>query len=412
MNRIPVIYGLLLAYLVLISACFIGIHYGFSHVFENSTLSNSWLYSTSLVNLTNFDTKGFISAPLSFHVFSLIISQTSAVIILSSLLWLCWQLFGNEKEKYFSIFKAFQLTILVNLICESGLFLFFMYAIPQELAGNNFTQKLLAAISLAVYSFNNAGISQANDLFEAGVLESEFILQVGLIGGTIMGNLGIFVIIDLLSPVNLRKRLANPETDWCFLTKVSVFGAAFVLISFSVIYFLTSDALTFSDKNILESISFMLIEGVGARGFGDFMEGNQSFLHQIIKLGYSFFGAGPFSSGGGAGLLMFVFVISLVKGNQITSINSKRSKLIIRNWLLFSLTILVFFTLFGFAVNGESRFMDFAFIFNSHQLSHDSTEDSVIITVLKCASSIFGRLSFIIACLITIKHRNNAPSTF
>ena len=164
MNRTSGNYGILLFYPLIILISFIGFYWGFSGFSEIKSISNTWLYSLSLVNLTHFSFAESINQPLLFHILSLFIIQTSGLFLLTILLWSFWQLFGETHEKVFNIYKAFRLTVLVTLICESALFLFFLYTIPVEITGNSMAQKIVAALSLAIHSFNNAGFSHAGYL--------------------------------------------------------------------------------------------------------------------------------------------------------------------------------------------------------------------------------------------------------
>ena len=307
--------------------------------------------------------------------------------------------------------QAVRLTLTVTLICESALFIFFLYGIPSELTNHSIYQKILAALSLSIQSFNNAGISHAKNLFEEGILESSFIIHIGIIGGTILGNLGIFVIIDLFSPVRLRERLANPQIDWSFITKTTFFGSVLILITFTTIYYFTSAASVFSDKNVLESISYLLMEGVCARGFGSSISTMLTPFQEIIKVLYSLFGAGPFSTGGGIGLLSFMFVFGLMKNKNGKGSSIKSSINITKNWFLISLFILGVSALISYSLQDNNRLVDLAFIYTSNHLNGIATNESTIMTILKSFLSILGRLSFVFACIMTIKQIKYASSS-
>ena len=238
----------------------------YSEAFVSLSTSSNFSYSIALSSLTQIKGDAFhpgLSG--AFLLFSLIITQISGIALLSYLLWFYWKLFGDRGEKEYSIIRAFKLTILISFISELILFLFFLYAIPVELTDFSIQKKSLAALSLSINSFNNAGFTHIDQFFDQGILEQNFILQIGILGGSLIGSLGIFVIYELFSPLKLRARLADPTIDWSFITKISVYGVILLLLIGSGMFFLLESSNILKEKNIVESVIASMYEITGAR---------------------------------------------------------------------------------------------------------------------------------------------------
>jgi len=409
MNRANGIYGFLMIYFAIFALSILG------HLFliaPSNLSTNTWMYATSFPTLTHLSATKLSPQYYSTFIFSMIITQLSGIVLLSMLLWFCWQLFGNQKEKSYSPTKALRYTSIVTLMCESVLFMFFTYSIPKELVNFSLQQKLWASASLAINSFNNAGITFSKYFFSEDVLSNNFMIQLGLIAGTILGSLGIFTIIDLFSPSRLRQRLDNPKIDWRFITKISFFGSAAIMILFMAIYHLFGNREILSDKNILETLSYVLLEGANARGFGFELSQGPLFGTEIVNATYSFFGAGPFSSGGGIGLLFFVFAYTLIKGKNDVSEQTKTAFSIVINWLYLSM-ICIGISLFVLAFTPDKmRFTEVLLFYNSNHISLISSEESFLKTVVTVFLNLTGRISLIIACMLTLNQIKHASRSF
>jgi Trk-type K+ transport system membrane component len=398
--------GFLMIYVTIIAICIIGNLYGFE---QSLTTPHSWIYSISLSTLTHF-TVSHTSLPSSesFYIYSIIITQVSGLVLLSVLLWLCWQLFGNDHEKSFTVAKALKYTSIVTLISELALFIFFLYSIPKELTNDSFHQKLWAAVSLAVHSFNNAGFTNWTHYFQEDVLSNNFMVQVGVIAGSLLGSLGIFVIIELFSPSELRKRLDNPSVDWTFITKISLFGSAIILAGYAIIYLISSNQSGLADRNILESISLVFMDGASARGFGYPLVNGLSFETKLLYTTFSFIGAGPFSTGGGTSLLFFVFIYTLAKRKNRTSKSVKTASKIVKNWLVLTVIFVGVLLLMAIVIEDEIKVSEMLLVYNSNYISSLSVGKTNISTLLTIFLNIGGRISFIIACLITLNQIKHA----
>jgi len=219
-------YGFFLIFFGLILFCLIGNQFILREQFFDLSISQKLLYSISQTSLIQFEGIQFNSSLSSgYLVYSLVITQLSGLFFLSFLLWFYWKLF-RVKEVNCNFWSAFRLTIKITFVAEISLFLFFLYAIPIELVNNDISDKIFAALLLAINSFNNAGLAQIDRLIYPNLLNANFILQIGIIFGSSLGSFGIFVIDELFSPRNLRKRLANPDIDWLLITKISIYGAS------------------------------------------------------------------------------------------------------------------------------------------------------------------------------------------
>ena len=395
---------------------------GVHEVFASSNSALNLSCAVALSSLTHIDGSIFNNnLPMSYLVFSLVISQISGIAILSWLLWFYWKLFGNKKEKEYArlparqgIRKAIRLTVVISLLIESLLFLFFMYSIPVEITDYSLQKKLIAALSLAINSFNNAGFPLWQQVLDHGFLEQNFVLQIGIIGGTVLGSLGIFVIYELLSPIKLRERLNDYTIDWSFITKVSVYGTIFILILFSCIFYFIESNAYLKEKNIIESVIASIYEITSARGFGFYLADNVQYnFTSAIKLFVATVGAGPFSTGGGLTLFSLVWMYSLVWKLRGISLPRRQAGMdfiiansIAKNLIIYSLVAFSIPTFLLFIIDSESTaynsFMSQLELFTTNRMVLKASSD-LTVDLIKSFTVIAGRIGFVIACFITLR---------
>ena len=430
-------YGFLLIYLGLIVVSFLAYQLIFTEAFVSSSSPLNLSYAIALSSLTQINGSSFSNQlPASYQLFSLIISQISGIIILSWLLWFYWKLFGNKNEKEAGLRKAFKLTILITLIAESFLFLFFLYGIPTELTDSGFQNKLIAALSLAINSFTNAGYSHSTMYFNLDVLGQNFILQIGIVGGSVLGSLGIFVIYELLSPKKLRERLSDHSIDWSFITKVSVYGTILILILFSCIFFFIESNNYLEEKNLMESIIASIYEISRARGFGLYLADNVEYkFTSVLKILVSIFGAGPFSTGGGLTLLSLIWFYSLLWKNPAyrtgrhdkslprrppasetgqAGMHFKIANSLAKNLIIYSLITFCIPTLLLFVIDSESTvyssLMSQLELYSTNLFMIKPSTDWMT-GLIKGFTIIAGRIGFMVACFITLRKHKSGFST-
>ncbi len=363
--------------------------------------------AVALSSLTHLPT---VSNSTGLTIFSLFITQISGLIFLSYLLWYCWKLFGSEVEKNNSILKAFRITGAITFIIEIGLFLFFMYGMPKELTDHSLQKKVLAALSMAINSFNNAGFSMWSQFFYQGFVEQNFILQIGVIGGSVLGSLGIFVIYELLSPKKLRERLHDHTIDWSFITKVSVYGTALILITGSLSYYVFESNHLLKDKIIIESAFGSIYEVCAARGFGFPLFENSGYgITQHLKTAISIFGGGPFSTAGGLTIMVFAGLMStfIKKKNRTANINIAIS--LSKNLLYYYIICFIFFFISNRIIisdysGGSTLYNQIAAFTNTGIYQSSSNEMDKYFQVL---AVIAGRIGFIVASILTLGKFNN-----
>lgn len=405
MKRPPTFYGFLGIYFGLIFFSFLANQIYFQEITSTSSAFN---YSVALASLTQIN--GDIvnsNISTSFSLYSILISQLAGIIFLSYLLWLYRNLFGSQTEKKLNFGSALRLTILITFLSEIVLFIFFLYAIPIELTDLSFQKKVIAAISLAVGSFTNSGFSTLAYYFKSEVISQNFVLQIGIIAGAFLGNLGIFVVYELLSPIKLRERLANPDIDWSFITKISVYGGILILALGSGIFYVIESNGFLSDKNIIESVIASIYEISSARAFGNSLsETIDSPGSNALKLFISAIGSGPFSTGGGLTLLSLYWIFSLVTTKDQKSIHSKISNSVFKYLLIYSIIIFCLPTIYMIVLKYQSNTVDLlldqANLFVSNHSIVDSDSDWSVI-LAKSITNISGRVGFILVCFITLK---------
>lgn len=357
----------------------------------------------ALSSLTQINSANLFESlpPVSYLVFSLIITQVSGIVLLSYLFWYCQNIFGTKKERVAGLSNAFKLTIKISLISETLLFLLFVYSIPKELTDYSVHKKIIAALSLAVNSFNNAGSAH---LFTPAILEQNFILQIGIIGGSTLGSLGIFVIYELLSPIKLRERLNDPSIDWSFITKISVFGTAFVLLFGSISFYFIEFNNFLAGKNLMESVIASIFEISSTRGFGFYLTENTS--SSVLKSLISLIGSGPFSTGGGLTLLGLMWIYSITRKGSTKSIHFTLTNSIIKNFLIYSFFTFSITTTILLIIDSDTTvyntFINQFELFTTNRLTI-TTSANLPIDLIKGITIITGRIGFIMACFLTLR---------
>ena len=374
----------------------------------NYSFSSSILFGIANATLTKCNLAADYS-PWEHIVFSLVTTQLSGLLIITFMLWACWQIFGNESEKQYSFVTAAKGSVLATLIIESALVVFFLYGLSSGLIESDFKQKLLTAIWLSVNSFNNGGFAGIEKLVPLEVLKIDFLLQVGIIGGAALGNLSVFVLKELFSPTELRKRLANPAIDWTFITKVTMFGSGFCLAAGTVVVLFSTDLNIAEHTGLIDKLGLAAFEVSAARGTGislvEIPYSINLFLNTI-----SLFGTGPFSAGGGGSLLIIIGLWSLTVNSQSRSDHLKKCLFISMYWFIIAAVSLLIYWALGWVGSESSSLSSFARAFASIEITMNGNE---LISFQKGVTMLLGRLSFILATMIfIIKQKKDASGTF
>lgn len=374
---------------------------------ETVSSVDHFLFAISQASLTSTDViNNEFGNSTVFSVSSLLITQVSGIVLLAYLLWFYWQLF-SVKRPAAGLIDAFRLTVKLSFLLVSGLFLFFLYAYPSDIEHISSGEKILAALSLAIGSFNNAGLAHFVDPSYGDALLGDSIIQIGIIAGITLGNLGIFVIDELLSPKNLRYRLEHPEKDWSMMTKLVVFGTAALIALFSVLYWLSENKGSLSDINIMESLIASFYEISASRGFGFSGEASAG-LNSILLYVASLVATGPFSIGGGITLLSIVFVMGILTPGRIKQGDARIAFQLSKRLIVVTLaSILLLIALGGLIGNWHSLsplLVDVWMSFTCNKLivPAESTWGEAIIIGL---TNIIGRIAFIVACYLTLTRK-------
>lgn len=401
------IFTFLIFYLVLILISLSGHFYYYSNSPLGDPLPNALLSSISLTTFTHLETNlELASLPIHYFVFTLLITQVTGILFGTYLLWLCWQFFDPKPISFRSSAKLATITILV---CEVFLFAFFLYGLPAQLVGDQVSKKIILAFMLSVNSFHQAGLPFLEYFIPFEGLENSFMIQIGLIGGTILGGLGIYVLIDLFSPLRLRQRLANPDIDWSLITKIAVFGTSVVFLICTPL-FLASSAREVSDKNLLESISISMLQVANARGLGiDLPESpstSPGLLHHLLAL----MASGSFTTGGGIGLIFFFSIVIWPLASTKAKQNWQFIVRIVKIWLIMTFIFLSILYAINLLTNSGISLSNFIYLYSNHHL--DNTRRlSGIMLILEMIAIFGGRMSFIIACLMVLKTQKNVPGS-
>jgi hypothetical protein len=211
MKRANGFFLFLLIFLLLTAAVFLINYICFRDFFIENTPQAILLFSVSQATLTHFSDQSIGESSSWFQLFSILSTQAAGLMFYTMLLWLFHQLFSEKKAEHYSLKKAFTTTLLVSAICELALFAFFLYGIPAALTDGDFSQKILAALTLAVNSFNNAGFSLGSLFFETGIVANNFMIQIGIIGGALAGRLGHFCAHRFVFTCQVAAATARPR---------------------------------------------------------------------------------------------------------------------------------------------------------------------------------------------------------
>ncbi len=366
----------------------------------------SFLKAVSTASLTQLDRYQYVDEP---NFLLIVITLLSSYMLLSYLLWYYWQLFGSKQEKKNQLYEAFKLTFAISIISICFLFLFFLYALSGRVTNPSFYEKSISALSLAVYSFANAGSPHLSSVFQQGLITQSFILQIGVVAGNTLGSMGIFVLYELLSPIKLRQRLADPKIDWSFITKVTVFGTAILFIIGSGAFYLMESNYFLKEKNIVESVIASVYEISSARGFGSSLSENHFGIgSKILRWFVSLIGSGPFSTGGGFTLLALVWIYSIIWKNYLNSTNTGIAKLISKKLIIYSIITFGSIFIIRLFINPN---LSIPFLF-SEQWQLFSTQQLKITDAYSLGENIAvgltliaGRIGFILACFLTLKEQ-------
>lgn len=406
MTKSGPIFGFFMTYIGLILICFLAYFYLYPNIFNTAEGQTIFSYAVSVASLTHTNVPVIGDSNIGFIVFSVIVTQISGVLFLSYLLYYCRQLFGTAAEKAFGLFRAFKDTIVVTLIVEAGLFIFYIYGIPMDIAGGSLNNKVLSALSMSINSFNNAGFSWWMLIIEDGFLSQNFFLQIGAIGGTVIGSLGIYAIYDLFSPKKLRERLENPFMDWSFITKASLFGAALILASGSFLFYMLESNYALKETNIMEAVFASIYEICAFRGFG-FSLFDLSELSTTYYLGtfISILGGGPFSTAGGLTVLIFTGFMFLFYKKEKRSASQNTAISLSKNLLYYHLIwfniLFVLMLLIKSELSWQSTFLSQIAAFTTTHLDYTASGGGH--QLIQITTVIFGRVGFIVACFLTVR---------
>ena len=357
-------------------------------------------FTTATLTQSNFNLNSDPS--IEYILFVILITQFVGLLFNGTLFWLCRQIFGSSSEKKLSVRDAFAKALWISLIIQALLFVFFIYSVP--VSDLNTGNKLISSLVLATGSFELAGIPFLESMFSNGFLERNYVVQLGIIGGVTLGNLGFYVIYELFSLQRLRQRYEDPTKDWSFITKLCVFAGGIGIILLSLVYWTQEKERLLLDKNITESAIASIYEITSARGFGVslFTESNTM---NILKTVVATLLTGPFSNSGGLTLLVFggfaLFFKIKRKSFEFTQAN---------RLLLF----IVLYTAVGILIAWSISFLG---SINWTQIVPAFTGNSVTIPLdIKWNSSIsislillFGKLVFVSAAFWYAKKTNQIP---
>lgn len=360
-----------------------------------------------MASLTAVDWPAGISIPLPLSLVTILLTQFGGLLFLSIALYLYWYLTGKNASKSM-VSKAFFTSLKISCIAEGGLFIFFLYATFLMLEGHTMPEKLLTAFSLAVYSFNNAGFFLHFLGQDALQVENHFLVQIGIVGGSLLGSLGIFVLAELFTPARLRERLQHPEIDWSWITKIAVFGTIGIMGAGIALYYLFAHVELMQEKNFMESVIYSGLEIIRARGFGfDATTLTYKGTAGIVQLIVSIIGAGPLATGGGFTMLSLGLMHSVYAKNALKSMDIKVLLLLTRNLIKYIMAVFLLLAVLGWI------FLSSGITTNYLEIIWSALSSNYLVVldahhgmqILACIAAFAGRWGLVVAGLFVI-HKN------
>ena len=388
-------------YLVAILCSFLINQLFFRDIYASS--NQMLLDAIARFSLVALDQSGY-QMSTTFMVYSLICTQLAGTLWLTALLWCYWKIFDRINGK--DLKDALLLTLKVSMIVEGFLFIFFLYAVSGIDTTLLLQQKIIAALSLSINSFHNAGITHLDVLLSKEELQLNTVIQIGIVAGTLFGQLGIFVIDELFSPVKLRYRLAYPQTDWSFITKVAVFGAAAVLGIFSLLFFFWEQQVALASRNLMEGLIASIAEVSSYRGFGYQFVENTSIGSKSILFIANLFGSGPFTTGGGFTLLIFPGLIYLLSSKNKDK-DLRRSYLLSKNLVIYTIASFTIVAIATYFVQDNHEAYDMIYrqwlMFSSNRFLWNEAAITNLHSIIDIITIMLGRISLVFACFLTLR---------
>ncbi|PRY16559.1 potassium uptake TrkH family protein [Pontibacter ummariensis] len=211
------------------------------------------------------------------------------------------------------------LTLTIEGIGAVGLFVTW----GPEVEFTSLGSKIFFSVFHAVSAFCNAGFSLYPEGLYTLPVRYSYVLHLVIVMLIIFGGIGFPTIIDILSPKNMRARLAAPWKNWKMQTRVTVYTTAALLALGTIGFFLLEYFNTLSEKNFVEALIASFFQSVTTRTAGfntvDISALNVPTLLMFIFL--MFIGAAPGSTGGGIKVTTFTVILFAVA----TTIRNRRN---------------------------------------------------------------------------------------
>ncbi len=180
-----------------------------------------------------------------------------------------------------------------------------------------------------------------------------------------------------------------------------MFGGAAVLAIHYIFMFLSEEWIGGEKYTILDHVASGLADASGARGFGMEFIPKTSLLSQAEYLIVAALGSGPFSAGGGLGLIGILFFVRIFTKRSHDSKYIQTAFSISKNWLIFSL---IFLTLAILFMQVAPHGISISRLLQSYFTLRVTPPDQELLSgyLLLSVANVAGRVSYIIACFMTL----------
>lgn len=308
-------------------------------------------------------------------------------------------------HKRFGVRNLFVKVLIYSLIAElaGACLIYFLW--PDSAGLQEGTPKrIFYSIFHAVSAFCNAGYTLFPNSLSSDILNVNYVLQLAFIFLMILGGLGYFATVDLLSIPQLRNRLRNPWKKWKIETTIAVYSTGIILIIGTLVIYLLERNHAYVDLKPIESLIAGFFHTASSRTCGMYTIpiDNLQIPTLLFSILFMFIGASACSTGGGIKTYgMFILLLasySNIKNHRYVEFQKRQiSNAIIKTvFIVFIVSLLVIFMASVYIAMLHPAANSLSIIFDvTSAYSNTGLSSGIIYTISLSEKMIFAVISFI-----------------
>ena len=278
---------------------------------------------------------------------------------------------------------------------------FFTYGLSADPLAS-FSNKISNAIWLSAQAFFNNGFSGIDAIIDREFLRNSFIIQLGMIGGSTLGALGIYVILELFSPVQLQRRLDDPAIDWSWITKLTVFGTIAITLLGGIWYWANMEQILPEEKGIIDHLAYAMLDYSAVRGSGFSLSNHEVISSSAVSQFIMIFAGGPFSTLGGLSMLGIAGASTLLVSKRFHFL--QLSLTITKNWFVLVIIAFMLFIPLQMINNQQLSLKAFLVLFTCNMIDLDVYQGHLSSLLLVLINGI-GRISLLLSCSLSFSKK-------